>query len=156
MIIRFEGALTGEAAKHYLKRSYYFDRILYCASCVMISPLIVLLSIKLNYLRIIPAYIFVNITLIIITFLPIANKEYMKKVPRCIVIEDGYVTCSGEKYEETRPLDCVKMVKDYGEFYELVFILGKISPKYQCQKKLLDMGTIEDFEELFEGKLIRM
>ena len=49
-----------------------------------------------------------------------------------------------------------KQVRDFGEFYEIVFLFGKISDKFICQKNLLTKGTLEQFESLFNGKLQRI
>ena len=50
----------------------------------------------------------------------------------------------------------IKCVNDYGEFYELVFPRSAgISDKFICQKNLLTKGTLEEFEALFEGKVVR-
>jgi len=49
----------------------------------------------------------------------------------------------------------VKKVYDYGEFYFISFYFGKISCYFICQKSLLTQGTIEDFEKLFDGKIVK-
>ena len=48
-----------------------------------------------------------------------------------------------------------KQLRDFGEFYEIVFPFGKVSDKFICQKNLLTQGTLEEFEKLFEGKTTR-
>lgn len=156
MTIRFEGTFTGETAKYYLKRTYRFDRILFGGSGALIFPLIVLFAIRVQDLRIIPAYIFVVAVAIGITFFPLGNKEYMQKAPRSIYIANGQVTCSGKGYQETRPLERVKEVRDWGAFYELRFRGGKFSAKFLCQKDLLEKGSIKRFEALFDGIIVRM
>ena len=58
-----------------------------------------------------------------------------------------------KNYFERKPED-VKKVLDYGEFYEFRFYFpwcfGVI-----CQKDLLVEGTIEEFEQFFDGKIVR-
>ena len=53
-----------------------------------------------------------------------------------------------------RATEDVKKVLDYGEFYEFRFYFpwcfGVI-----CQKDLLVEGTIEEFEQFFDGKIVR-
>ncbi len=63
------------------------------------------------------------------------------------------VICIADKYKECRKISDVKRVRDYGEFYELVFPLSKMSEKFICQKNLLTKGTLEEFKRLFRGKI---
>ncbi|MBQ5725745.1 MAG: hypothetical protein IIV80_06300, partial [Clostridia bacterium] len=60
-----------------------------------------------------------------------------------------------EKFHLINSIDDVTMIVDMGEWYHISF--GKMlgSGRFVCQKDLLVQGTIEDFEKLFEGKLIR-
>ena len=52
-------------------------------------------------------------------------------------------------------MEGIKGVRDFGEYYVLIFRdLGDFS-QIICQKDLLTNGTIEQFEELFDGKLVR-
>ena len=57
---------------------------------------------------------------------------------------------------EYRNIEDVKCVRDFGEFYELVFPFGKISEKFICQKDLLSKGTLAEFEALFGDKILRV
>jgi hypothetical protein len=52
-------------------------------------------------------------------------------------------------------MEGIKGVRDFGEYYVLIFRgLGNFS-QIICQKDLLTNGTIEQFEELFDGKIVR-
>ena len=61
----------------------------------------------------------------------------------------------GEKFTESAAIEDVVKLVDYGEFYDLSFPFGKLNDKFVCQKSLLSKGTLEEFEALFEGKIIR-
>ena len=76
-------------------------------------------------------------------------------MPHRIVIENDIITCIAEKYVESKSLADVKKVQDFGDFYEFVFPFGKISEKFICQKNLISKGTLEDFENLFAGKIVQ-
>ena len=65
------------------------------------------------------------------------------------------IVCVADKYVESKLLSDVKQVRDFGAFYDVVFPFGKYSEKFVCQKDLLTIGTIEDFEKLFEGRIVR-
>ena len=75
--------------------------------------------------------------------------------PKKIFVQDEYIVCTADKWTEAKAVSDVKVVRDFGEFYDLVFPFGNASEKFVCQKSLLSKGTLEDFEALFEGKLER-
>ena len=47
-------------------------------------------------------------------------------------------------------------VRDFEDYYEIVFPAIYIFSVYICQKNLLIKGTLEDFEALFEDKIVRV
>lgn len=49
----------------------------------------------------------------------------------------------------------IKKVIDYGKFYYLFLYRLDPSKGIVCQKDLLINGTIEEFEKIFEGKILR-
>lgn len=79
-------------------------------------------------------------------------------VPKCITINDGVISLiinSGST--DSRKIEQVKAVKDYGEYYTLTFKgFFTVSSFYICQKDLLTQGSIEEFETLFADKLKKM
>lgn len=72
-----------------------------------------------------------------------------------IRIQDNILLSVSDRATESRYIEEVKEVRDYGEYYVLVFPMGKLSEKFVCQKDLLTKGTLEEFEALFEGKIVR-
>ena len=40
-------------------------------------------------------------------------------------------------------------------WYEIVFPFGKISSNFICQKNLIFKGSLEEFEDLFNGKIVK-
>jgi len=154
-VLKFEGAITGQACKHFIKRTQKLTRRIIIIADIMILPFVVFIAISIKDL----SFIYFMGTAILLTpfvaYIPMTKREFREKLPRLIYIEDGYITCVSEKSEETRSLDAVKSVQDWGEFYELDFYAGKWSAKFQCQKDLLKEGSLKEFEGLFEGKIIR-
>ena len=53
-------------------------------------------------------------------------------------------------------MEGIKEVRDFGEYYVLIFRDSGNFSQIICQKDLLTKGTIEQFEELFDGKIMRM
>lgn len=52
-----------------------------------------------------------------------------------------------------KPMKKIKRVLDDGDCYYIIY--GDINNSIVCEKNLLKEGTIEEFEKLFEGKLVR-
>lgn len=54
-----------------------------------------------------------------------------------------------------KSVEKVKAVIDVGEWYYIIFKFGDIGNSWVCQKDLLTKGTIDEFEKIFEGKIVR-
>ena len=52
-------------------------------------------------------------------------------------------------------MEGIKGVHDFGEYYVLIFRDSGNFSQIICEKDLLTHGTIEQFEELFDGKIVR-
>lgn len=72
-----------------------------------------------------------------------------------IKIEDGYIIRSGYTGVQKKPLIKVKKVIDAGGWYYIVFKWGDTTNAFVCQKDLIRQGTLEDFENLFQGIIVR-
>lgn len=84
------------------------------------------------------------------------KKEKEKITPRRVYIENDNIICQSNALVESRTIQDVKKVRGFGDFYYLVFPLGKYTYRFVCQKDLLTSETVEDFEALFAGKIKRM
>ena len=52
-------------------------------------------------------------------------------------------------------MDEVKRVEDYGDFYRIIFYFPHCDRFCICQKDLITQGTIEEFEEMFAGYIVK-
>lgn len=96
--------------------------------------------------------------LTVIFWLPInVNRKLPQGIPTDVLvrIEGQYITRSGFGAVQKKSLDKVKKVIDAGEWYYVVFKFGDIGSSFVCQKNLLKVGTLEEFEALFAGKIVR-
>ena len=91
--------------------------------------------------------------------IPIYTKSGQGSIfPSCITIDPEEKTivierAAGKEYEEFKMLDDIERIDDHGEFYHVVFSQA-ISPKaFVMQKDLLEIGTIEELETLFNEKI---
>jgi len=82
------------------------------------------------------------------------KKEKEKITPQRVYIDGDMIVSKSNAAVDTRNIKDVKEVRDYGEFYYFVF--KAYSYRFVCQKNLLTQGSIEEFENLFTGKIKRM
>lgn len=86
------------------------------------------------------------------------NKEGIaeKYFPKKVTIEDTYIAYETSENNMEFDISKIKQVVDYGDFYYVVFYTGMLFViGAMCQKNLLTKGTLEEFETLFEDKLVR-
>lgn len=76
-------------------------------------------------------------------------------LPRKVTIEGEIISSESDKISAVRSIENVKKVIDKGEWYNLIFYFPYKNMYFICQKDLITKGTIEEFEELFKGKIER-
>lgn len=90
--------------------------------------------------------------------LPKKRMEQIKRytaVNTRVIIENGIISFHNPICDKSKPISKVKKIIDMGEWYYIIFKFGDISNSWICQKDLITIGTIEEFEKIFEGKIIR-
>ena len=121
---------------------------------------VILFSVPFIYLAITYLWVFISLP---VCFLAIPfgqliirpdKKMYGKMFPDVVTIEEEQMTAEGKELFQTRDMADVKKVIDYGEYYFIVFYFPAKSQQFICEKDLLVSGTIEDFEDLFSGKIV--
>ena len=152
-MIEFNGYITGAAKKHYDKTNRRMGRNIMLVALLLVMPIIMILAIMTRMWLILPGYAFIMVMGIVVIQLPKGKTEDKKVTTKRVYVKDGYITYETDITEQTKNINLVSRVYDYGEFYELKFPFGNMSTQYICQKDLLTRGTLEEFEALFEGKL---
>ena len=152
-MICFEGCLSSESIKLMWKKSRKIFTFCYLIALLLMLPFVVGLAVATRWFWITLPYL--SLYLIIVVGFVFPPSRNLKKLHIKIFIEDEYIVYTHTGYEEYRSINDVKNIKDHGDFYEFNFYFGKGSDKFICQKNLLTHGTLEDFEELFEDKIIR-
>jgi hypothetical protein len=72
-----------------------------------------------------------------------------------IIIESG-VTTSVTSYSKTlKSVSNLKKVIDVGGCYYLIFKFRDIRNSWICEKSLITKGTLQEFERLFKGEIVR-
>jgi len=84
-------------------------------------------------------------------------KNYIDKViPTTITIEKDKIERVGLENYRIFDLTDIKEVWDMGSFYAVIFYFpNNKDRRFVCQKDLIVEGTIEEFEKLFEDKIVR-
>lgn len=93
----------------------------------------------------------------IVAFIP--SKRFLSyKIPSRLIVENdtiSYLAIGAKNSLVSRPVSKVRKVIDMGDWYYIIFKFGDITNSWVCQKNLIIKGTIEDFEKLFDEKIIR-
>lgn len=76
-------------------------------------------------------------------------------MPTSIVVESGTMVVTTPAHTIVKSVTDVKKVLDYGYLYQILFVASEKAQLFVCQKNLITEGTIDDFEKLFEGKIVR-
>ncbi len=154
-MIEFNGSLTGSAEKFFWKKSNKLGQQILLIVFLLWLPGVLVFWLKTGNWKIPAFYLGGFILFFVIGSMPKRKSEREGFLPYMIIAEEDYLVCEADQYVESKRIDDVKVVYDYGEFYDIVFPFGKVSEKFVCQKSLLAKGSLEEFEGLFEGKIVR-
>ena len=154
-MIEFNGYISGSAEKRFIQKSIILGQNILLITLTIFLPGIIFVAIKFHLWLLIVLYGAMYIIFPLAARIPQSKKEQKAMTPKKIYVEEGYIICITDKHEETKSIEDVEEVIDWGEFYELVFPFGNVSNNFMCQKDLLTTGTLEEFEALFEDKITR-
>ena len=155
-MIEFNGRIHSDAKKFYERKVQKSGRKILVIAVLLFLPGTFSIAYSFGYWELLLAHLILLISIGLLTTLPVGSKNLALQLPKRIYTDGECITSVSEKDAETRFLSDVKEVRDYGTFYDLVFPFGKISDRFVCQKELLSQGTIEEFEAMFESKIVRM
>lgn len=156
-MIEFTGSLTGAAKTAFLLKQRKTGILIFAIAFPLILPLIFFIGNEVfhdpqfNYIM--GGGIFIICALLVTR--PMSQKEIEAIMPQRIYANKNHIVCIAEQYKESKPVTDVLQVIDCGSYYDIRFPFGKLSDKFICQKDLLTKGSLEKFEELFEGKIRR-
>lgn len=153
-MIEFTGVITGEAEKYHRKKERRFGRNLLWLSMILVSPLAVTMCVLMHWWGMLIIYGALFCAVPLLCCIPQSKKEKQNVTPKRIYIIDDYMTAVCGTFEVYKNIKDARQVIDYGAFYDVIF--GIYSTKFICQKSLLTQGSLEEFEQLFQGKIKRM
>lgn len=159
-MLEFKGELSDICKKFILKEQSIIGLIVALIVVILGIVIIVTVACIFNWMEL----LFFLIPLILIVPI-IAGAPYWQKnktleiasPQRIVIVEKDdrlYVTLGKPTRTIEKSLQSIKSVEDNGDWYYLKLRYPKIGG-FICQKDLIKQGTIEEFETLFQGKIIR-
>ena len=153
-MIEFSGQISGQSLKYILNK--HRNRSLITASIVSVLLAVVIIVFAVIFDTVYFIALAFPIVFVVISFFAKPSKStYNAILPQKVFIEGESIVSENEKISVSRTLEQVEKVVDFGEGYDIQFYSGYKCNISICQKSLLTKGTIEKFEKLFEGKIIR-
>lgn len=155
-MIEFYGEYYEDSKRFMLKKHAVLGLYVALVTSILCSVVILIIAAVLKLWIITWFMIVLALLIILAIFAPYIQKARTLHmiVPRKInIADDGYMYVQLSSNTISRSLSKVKKVIDMGKSYYVTFYF-KIDG-FLCQKNLLKQGTIEDFENLFEGKIVR-
>ncbi len=153
-MIEFCGNLQGQARKYAFKQVNKHSIIGSIIAAVLATIAIILLAVFVDV--IILVFLVLPPTLILVSIFAKSSKSIEASIfPERIVVDKDCIISSSAEFRDERELSQINSIIDFGEFYQIIFDAKYESNKYICQKDLITKGTIEDFEKLFENKIVR-
>lgn len=150
-MIEFNGYITGKAEQFFFKKGRKIAvKIMLLAETCIFFPLI-LFAVRGAQWDLLILFGAMYVLLPLTFFIPKTKKEKRALLPKRIYTDGESITCVTEKGVESKFIGDEKEVIDHGEFYEIVYPIGKVSDKFVCQKDLLTQGSLEKFEGLFRN-----
>ena len=149
-MIVFSGKISDETAKHIIKSRKRASRIIGMIVCIiLLIPIIVYLSISIS------PWVLILMALLppFVIFAGIQPKDSSSTFANYISIDDRDMYAKCDAFEIYKGTDQVKKVVDTGNSY-LIYISNFVVSSFVCQKDLITEGTLEEFEKIFEGKIV--
>lgn len=156
-MIEFSGEISNVIRKKVLKkRDRQLGFIFLGATLITIAVAVILaLSRDTQYAEFSICAVILSLITIYFLIAPTPKQVYRFRWDYKIQInsEEIIVTNSQFNQENIKSISKIKKVIDDRDCYYLIY--ADISNAFICEKNLLRQGTLEEFEKLFEGKIIR-
>ncbi len=156
-MIRFDGALTGEAEKRFFQKQRGCEQVILLSATAVAAALWLLCTYQTALFSLMVELLIGGFAVVFLaTLIPKGQKEKKRLMPQSVTLADGYITAVCATKKKRCPIADVKEVQDCKTYYELVLPLSHFGFVCICQKDRLLQGSLAEFEELFEGKITDM
>lgn len=158
-MIVFEGEFSDELKKKVLRRNKIHAVL--CMSVVTVclcTPFIISCALYYSWLSCTLMATNISACLLLLLFFAVYRekpKHYGKLMPSKVVIEDDFMISYCQNAEYCRYFKDIKSIVDKGDSYFISFYFPDKCGTFICQKSSIKQGTIDEFENMFENKIIR-
>ena len=157
-MIKFKGELSRECKKYMRLRDSLVGVIAAAiGGAVLAAPIILFVCSFFPPVAGVIVYVLCWLAVVGGAFLAPSLKDIDKIAPHELRIdtEDDLVVIFAQQYTDERSLSKVECIYDLGNWYVFKFSEGpNFPPRFICQKDLIVEGTIEEFEKMFEKKIV--
>lgn len=164
MMIEFNGAISEKAQLDRLKRADKEVMRVFIVGLIIIWLILILSDLIFgNVLRELwKEAVLCTVIMIVPTLLTAKMSEKValrfKIAPHIIITENDLsleMYSNGKQVWRTRKISKVKKILDCGEVYYIIFKFGDITNSWVCSKSNIVNGTIDEFETLFQSKIVK-
>ena len=156
-MIVFDGYMSGDAKTTCIKSKLHNGSKLPVIFLLFSVPIWAFLAYKTDTLLPVMCSLFIMIILSPFVFRLLISKKSQEHMNlKKVVIKDNVIKGITDEMTVHNNISNVIEVRDFEDYYEIVFPAIYIFSVYICQKNLLIKGTLEDFEALFEDKIVRV
>ncbi|MGN1213140.1 MAG: hypothetical protein ACI4TZ_03765 [Christensenellales bacterium] len=151
-MIEFSGILSNSCKKYLINRAKKISFVGLVCPCILLLIPFIFLTLKNS------VFIIAVIMLLLLPFLSFIQlpKSSLDLIfPNTIIINNDIITTKGKNFRYSKPISSIKKIIDYGDWYHIFFYYKDRCENFVCQKDLIKSGTIEEFEKLFKGKIIK-
>jgi hypothetical protein len=160
-MIKFKGELTGNAEKCFIKKNSRAEQITLLAVLVLSFPGVILtaqytsIDARTTIRTLCILYAVFMVLALLFPYFPWNLKDKSQYMPKEIYINKQHIVCVSDKHTDSKLTKDVKVVYDYGDYYDILFPIGHYSSVFVCQKNLLIKGSLAEFESVFDGKIVK-
>ena len=163
-MIEFNGAISEKAQLDRLKRADKEVMRVFIVGLIIIWLILILSDLIFgNVLRELwKEAVLCTVIMIVPTLLTAKMSEKValrfKIAPHIIITENDLsleMYSNGKQVWRTRKISKVKKILDCGEVYYIIFKFGDITNSWVCSKSNIVNGTIDEFETLFQSKIVK-
>ena len=155
-MIEFNGMPTGEVSKYVIKQNKKAGWIGGSLGGIVMLAAIIYAAVQLQH-----PIVWLGLIVLALWFLLIALQPFKKDIPKLFatkltILEDGKIIAYAYDQTYCNSIDSVRKILDVGNGYVFEFKFRYRNPYFHCQKDQITKGTIEQFEELFKDKIVRL
>ena len=153
-MIQFSGDMSKECKRYIAKRQTAISTIgVTIGAVIMAIPTIYLAIVCFKGIAL---FLLTYVMMILLSLRLPTEKEFNENMAILkVTIENQFITAQGVNRQVGAPVSYVRKVVDMGKWYQ-IFFHSPYHYAFVCEKQLLVSGTIEEFEKLFAGKIVRI